>query len=141
MTKFDRKLEQIQLQHSIMEILQEDNGSTPHFDYHIDITNEEETVRLNLLTYNARHSEYMLLHSVAGKSAIDCLKKMLGYIQTYGAQQQVEYSYTIYWKKISEGKEFKSYFRAFSPQEAEKKFLHEKNKNEYEYSIKQNPLS
>jgi hypothetical protein len=141
MSKFDRKLEQIQLQHRIMEILREDNGVSPHFDYHINITSDNETVRLNLLTYNERHSEYMLLHSYSGKSSIDCLNKMLGYIQTNRSNQQTEYSFTINWKKKADNHEYKSYFLAFNQSDAEKKFLYEKNVNDYEYKITQNPIS
>ena len=77
MPKIDKKLEQIRLQHEIGEILRKDNGVSSHFDYHVNLLSEDESVKLNLLTYNVKHNEYMLLHTTLGASSLICLKKML----------------------------------------------------------------
>ena len=136
----DNKLEQLKLQHKIFETLQKDNGVSSHFDYHINLVSDTETVKLNLLTYNQRHHEYMLFHSVSGRSSLDCLRKMLDYIQ-----QQVEgpdaNSYTIRWQKKGEEQEHLSYFMADNEEEAIQKFLHEKNPEEYSFSCSLNPVS
>lgn len=138
--KIDRKLEQIRLQHQIMEMLRKDNGVSCHFDYHVNPVSEDETVKLNLLTYNTKHNEYMLLHATPGKSSIDCLEKMIVEINALQHQAQF-YSFTIKWTKKSDGILHISYFRATSETNAESKFLHEKNPNDYTYSIEKNPIS
>ncbi|NNJ55934.1 MAG: hypothetical protein HKP14_07370 [Bacteroidia bacterium] len=140
MTKsFDKKLEQLQLQHSIYNILNDDNGVSSHFDYHVNIMSDEETIRLNLLTYNNKHKEYMLFHTVFGTSSIDCLTKMLAYIES--KNNSAENSYTITWTKSGENNTYKSYFIATSKEEAISKFLHEKNSEDYSYTIELNPVS
>jgi hypothetical protein len=140
MARIDKKLEQIDLQHQIMELLRNDNGVTSHFDYHVNLVSENETVLLNLLTFNPRHEDYMLFHTTKGNSSIDCLKKMIAFIKTQLPQQQL-YSYTIIWKKWNEQSEHISYFRAADEQTAIEKFLHEKNPEDYRYSVTQNPIS
>jgi hypothetical protein len=140
MTKsFDKKLEQLKLQHSIYEILNEDNGVSSHFDYHVNIMSAKETIKLNVLTYNEKHNEYMLFHTVYGASSLDCLKKMLEYIESKSHAH--ENSFTIIWKKDGDQDSHKSYFSAHNKEEAELKFLHEKNKEDYQYSIELNPVS
>ncbi len=138
--KIDRKLEQIRLQHQIMEILRKDNGVRCHFDYHVNPVSEDETVKLNLLTYNPKHNEYMLLHCTTGKSSIDCLNKMIVEINALQDQSQF-YSFTIKWTKKSDGILHVSYFRATDERSAELKFLHEKNASDYTYTIEKNPIS
>ena len=140
MARIDKKLEQIELQHEIIELLRRDNGVSCHFDYHVNMVSENETVLLNLLTFNPRHDDYMLLHTTIGNSSIDCLKKMLAFIKTQ-LQQQELYSYTIVWKKKNEPAEHISYFRAADESTARRKFLHEKNPDDYRYTITQNPIS
>ena len=68
----NHKLEQIKLQHNISEILRKDNGVSCHFDYHINLMSGDQTIKLNLLTYNPVHDEYMLLHTVKGASVAIC---------------------------------------------------------------------
>lgn len=140
MGKIDKKLEQIRLQHQIMELLRQDNGVSCHFDYHINPVSDDETIKLNLLTYNPRHNEYMLLNMVKGSSAIDCLQKMLSFIEGMMKQTQL-YSFTIRWKRKNHDQQFVSYFRAPDEKSAELKFLHEKDPDAYEYSIERNPIS
>ena len=140
MTKsFDKKLEQLRLQHTVFTILYKDNGVSSHFDYHVNIMSDDETIRLNLLTYNEKHNEYMLFHTVFGTSSLDCLKKLLTYIKL--KSDVAENSYTITWEKAGESKSYKSYFTAKSEEEAITKFLHEKDSKDYSYSITLNPVS
>lgn len=136
---FDKKLEQLRLQHTISNLLQEDNGVSSHFDYHVNLMSDEKTIKLNLLTYNERHNEYMLFHTVYGQSSIDCLKKMLSYIEE--GRAKTLNSYTITWKKKGDKDEHKSYFIAASEDKAIEKFLHEKDPEDYEYSCSLNPVS
>lgn len=136
---FDKKLEQLRLQQSIYEILNTDNGVSSHFDYHVNIMSDNETIKLNLLTFNKRHNEYMLFHTVFGTSSLDCLKKMLNYIKTDKVQQLN--SYTIAWNRKGDDNKYNSYFQAISESDAKAKFLHEKNKGEYEFSVVLNPVS
>jgi hypothetical protein len=136
---FDKKLEQLRLQHAISNLLYKDNGVSSHFDYHVNLMSDDETIKLNLLTYNQKHDEYMLFLTVLGTSSIDCLKKMLEYIKNNNAAR--ENSYTITWKKTGEIDSHKSYFAAKTEGEAIGKFLHEKNATDYEYSIELNPMS
>jgi hypothetical protein len=140
MARIDRKLEHILLQHEITEILRNDNGVSAHFDYHVNLLSSDETVKLNLLTFNPRHSEYMLLHTTTGSSSIDCLKKMMDYLRG-SHSAKTKYSFTVKWRKKGEEAFIHSYFMASDNQEAEQKFLHEKSKDEYEYQIEQNPLA
>lgn len=136
---FDKKLEQLRLQHEIYNVLNQDNGVSSHFDYHVNIMSDDETIKLNLLTYNERHNEYMLFHTVLGTSSLNCLEKMLAYI--HQIKQYKKNSYTISWQKEGDASTYKSYFMASNEEEAIEKFLHEKDKNEYTYTISLNPVS
>ena len=137
---FDKKLRQLSLQHEIYRLLQEDNGVSSHFDYHINLMSDDETVKLNLLTYNKRHNEYMLFHSTTGSSSIDCLEKMHAYLSQI-VEGDDSSSFTIKWRKKGEDTEHLSYFMADDEEEAIQKFLHEKEAEEYEYTCSLNPLS
>lgn len=136
---FDKKLEQLRLQHTISNLLYKDNGVSSHFDYHVNLMSDDETIKLNLLTYNQRHDDYMLFHTVFGTSSLNCLQKMLDYITSF--RQMRENSYTITWKKTGDTDWHKSYFAAKTEDEAKGKFLHEKNASEYNFSIELNPVS
>ncbi|MFM9944544.1 MAG: hypothetical protein ACKVQB_04860 [Bacteroidia bacterium] len=140
MNSYDKKLQQIRLQHQIGEILENDNGVSCHFDYHINMMSDDETIKLNLLTYNPAHENYMLLHSTSGKSSIDCLEKMKIYLNEF-YNPQFLYSFTIEWKKKDEPLKHISYFRAADEAAAKAKFLHEKEEAEYDYTILRNPIS
>lgn len=140
MNAYDKKLQQISLQHEIVEMLKHDNGVSCHFDYHVNIMSEDETIKLNLLTYNPNHENYMLLHSISGKSSIDCLNKMLAYLKEF-YNKEFLYSFTIEWQKTGDPAKHISYFRAINKEGALKKFLHEKDASEYEYKIFKNPIA
>lgn len=140
MARIEKKLEQIRLQHQISDILWKDNGVSSHFDYHVNPVSENNTIKLNLLTYNPKHDEYMLLHSVTGSSSVACLHKMMEYLKQKH-HTSVMYTFTIRWRKTDEEEKHVSYFSAMSEEEAAQKFLHEKDPNNYEYTIEMNPLS
>lgn len=140
MSKIDKKLEQIKLQHTISEILRKDNGVSCHFDYHISLLSDDETITLNLLTYNVKHNEYMLLHTTKGSSSLVCLRKMLDYIESVQKTNQ-QYSFTVKWKKKNDSNNYLSYFWGNTEDEVIKKFLHEKNPDDYIFEIEQNPIA
>ena len=140
MKKTDDKSLQIKLEYEISEILRADNGVYAAFDYHINISSSEQTVKLNLLTYNPKHQDYMLFHTVLGNSSIDCLQKMLTYLEEH-QKKPVKYSVTIAWSKRGNNQKHRSYFRAASESIALEKFFHEKNPDDYEWSIEMNPLT
>ena len=140
MNSYDKKLQQIRLQHQIVGILKNDNGVSCHFDYHINMMSDDETIKLNLLTYNPAHENYMLLHSTSGKSSIHCLERMQTYLSEF-YNPKFLYSFTIEWKKKDDPLKHISYFRAIDESEARAKFLHEKEELEYEYTILRNPIS
>ena len=86
------------------------------------------------------HDEYMLLHTVKSTSSLACLKKMLEYIKSLQQTEQ-NYSFTITWSRKGQSNKHTSYFVASTEVEAEQKFLHEKNMDDYDYKIVQNPIS
>lgn len=134
------KNKRIRLESQIQRLLQRDNGVTSHFDYRIHMNSKKNTVELNLLTFNSIHDEYMLLHTEFGKSSIDCLEKMLVYLQ----QEKIilrEKSYTITWSRKGDEQKHLSYFSGINEESVIQKFLHEKNHEEYEFSIKENPIT
>lgn len=140
MSKIDKKLEQIQLQHQIGELLHQDNGVSCHFDYHVNLLSDYETVKLNVLTYNKRHNEYMLLHTVKGTSSIDCLTKTAIFLNQKGHRTTVD-SFSVKWQKTGDEKSYISYFMATDEEEATEKFLHEKDPTEYVFEVFQNPVA
>jgi len=140
MPSIEKKLEQIRMQHQISEILWKDNGVSSHFDYHVNLVSDNDTIKLNLLTYNPKHDEYMLLHSTTGSSSVVCLHKMLDYLKLKHTTNTV-YTFTIKWQKKDENDKHISYFVAINEEEAKRKFLHEKNPNHYDFTIEMNPLS
>lgn len=140
MSKIDKKLEQIQLQHEISEILHQDNGVSCHFDYHVNLLSDYETIKLNVLTYNKRHNEYMLLHTVKGTSSIDCLTKTVTFLNQKDHRSTL-HSFSVKWQKLGDVTKYTSYFMAVDEDEALAKFLHEKDAKEYTYEVIQNPVA
>lgn len=140
MSKIDKKLEQIKLQHQIGELLHQDNGVSCHFDYHVNLLSDYETIKLNVLTYNKRHNEYMLLHTVKGTSSIDCLTKTVTFLNQKD-HRSTTHSYSVKWQKVGDSTSYISYFMAVDEEEATNKFLHEKNPKEYTFEVYQNPVA
>jgi len=134
------KKTKIRLESQIQQLLQKDNGVTAHFDYKINMNSKNSTVELNLLTFNAIHDEYMLLRKVTGSSAIECLESLHRYILRDESRKN-ENSYTITWKQKGTEENHQSYFRGTSEKEVTNKFLHEKRAEDYEFSIKLNPIT
>jgi hypothetical protein len=135
------KREKIKLESQIQKILWSDNEVTSHFDYRVHMNSKNNTIELNLLTYNSVHEEYMLLHRILGKSSIDCLEKMIDYLKNV-TPRQTYYSYTITWNKIGEkGEPHVSYFRGKTENDVKNKFLHERKESDYDFTIKMNPLT
>ena len=93
-----------------------------------------------MLTYNQRHNEYMLLHSAKGTSSIDCLSKTLTYLNHTDHSQELR-SFSVKWKKSREVDSHISYFMAQDKDEAEAKFLHEKDPIEYQFEVFENPVA
>jgi hypothetical protein len=134
------KKERIRLESQLQRLLHQDNGVTAHFDYRIQMNSAKNTVELHLLTFNPVHDDYMLLHKTKGPSAIDCLQEMHDYIR----QQKnlgKEKSFTISWSKSGEGEKHQSYFRGKNEEEVLQKFLHEKRAEDYEFTVRENPIS
>lgn len=135
------KKNRIRLESEIQRLLQKDNGVTSHFDYKIHMNSKKNTVELNLLTFNPIHDDYMLLRKEMGSSAIECLENLLDYLNSENLNKE-EHSFTISWKKKGENdKTHLSYFRGHSEEEVLSKFLHEKKTDDYEFSIKMNPIT
>ena len=135
------KKERIRLESQIQKTVHQDNGVTTHFDYKINMNSKKNTIELNVLTFNPMHDDYMLLRKKKGSSAIVCLEDVLHYLQSK-ITEKAEYSYTVTWNKISDSREkHLSYFRGRSEEEVLRKFLHEKDAESYEFSIKQNPIT
>ena len=142
MAKTKGKKQRIRLESQIQRLLRKDNGVTAHFDFHIKMNSPENTVELHLLTFNPVHDNYMLLSKVSGASSINCLEQVLAYLNK-DRSAQTEYSYTVNWKdmKSESKKQHQSYFRGTSEEEVLKKFFHEKNAEDYEFSIHKNPIT
>jgi hypothetical protein len=140
MSKIDKKLEQIKLQHQIGEMLLKDNGVSCHFDYHVNLLSDYETVKLNVLTYNKRHNEYMLLHTVKGTSSIDCLGKTITFLSQSDHTNKPR-SFSVKWEKTGEDGSHLSYFTAQDIDEVKLKFLHEKNPKDYQFEVFENPVA
>src|SRR5690554_1893563 len=126
------KKHRIRLESEIQRYFRNDNGVTTHFDYRIRMNSAKNTVVLNLLTFNPVHDDFLLFHKVSGKSAIDCLEKMLKYIRQDDIAK-TEYSYTVSWRPKGSNEEMHlSYFRAKTKEAVIEKFLHEKKAEDYE---------
>ena len=129
------KRTRIKLESQIQRLLSNDNGVTSHFDYRVHLNSAKKTIELNLLTYNDLHNEFMLLHRVFGRSAIDCLNEMIRFLEESSFSKK-DYSFTIQWKKKDSKDELHtSYFVAKTEREAKEKFLHGKKEEEYEFTI------
>jgi hypothetical protein len=134
------KKTRIRLESQIQQLLQKDNGVTAHFDYKINMNSKKRTIELNLLTFNPVYDDYMLLRKESGSSAIECLDQMRRYLIKKEVQKN-ENSYTITWQQKGLDESHKSYFRGTSEKEVMNKFLHEKKADDYEFSIKLNPIT
>lgn len=100
---------------------------------------KNETIRLDLVTVNAKHEQSFLFHTITGTDTLDALKKMLEYIDEHYPNES---SMTIQWVKIGENKLHTSYFRAQNMYGALDKFYYGRDLSQYKiFSISLNPIS
>lgn len=100
---------------------------------------KNETIRLDLVTVNAKHEQSFLFHTITGTDTLDALKKMLEYIDEHYPNES---SMTIQWIKIGDNKLHTSYFRAQNMYDALDKFYYGRDLSQYKiFSISLNPIS
>ncbi|MBL7790654.1 MAG: hypothetical protein JNL75_12565 [Chitinophagales bacterium] len=101
--------------------------------------NINEVTQLDIITFNSRHSQSFLFHTVKALDKIEAASKALEYIQKH---YQKEDSYTLQWIKIGEQNLHTSYFRAKNLYEVLDKFYYERDVNSYRiYNVSLNPMS
>lgn len=96
-------------------------------------------IYLDLITFNPRHHQSFLFHSVKAIDKKEALQKMLDYTQTHFRKED---TYTLQWVKVGEQSLHTSYFRAKNIYDVLDKFYYERDVNSYRiYNISLNPLS
>ena len=102
-----------------------------------DFINEDNKIKLNLITVNQRHNQSFLFHSVYGINKLDSLKKMFDYVSDY---KEKDNSYTIQWRIKGDRELHTSYFRARNIYEGLDKLYYNRDSNAITvYSIVLNP--
>ncbi|MGB1205751.1 MAG: hypothetical protein ACPG5B_08905 [Chitinophagales bacterium] len=137
-----KKSKRIQLESKIITKIFSDNRNTVHFDYHVNIDDEHNSISLDLYTKNALNDEIFLLHKTNGTSSIDVLEKMMQYLEQ--SRQNVDKnSYTVSWRNKNEKNDrlHTSYFYEYTEADVRQKFFYNKNEEDFEISIKQNPIT
>ncbi len=130
---FDYHVECARIQNAIESHL------TVEGDLVFDYTNQNNNVKLNLITVNSRHNQSFLFHSVIGIDKVDALKKMLDYVENY---RDSDSSYTIQWTVRNSRELHTSYFRAKSIYEALDKLYYGREVNSITvYSVVMNPIT
>ena len=72
-------------------------------------------MRLDLITVNPRHQQSFLFRYELGYDRLDCLRKMLTYVQRF---RDSESAYTVQWRARGDRELQTSYFRAHNVYEA-----------------------
>jgi hypothetical protein len=104
-----------------------------------DFVNEDNKVKLNLVTINKRHHQSFLFHTEVGLDKLEALRKMLDYVRTY---RDKEGSYTLQWRVNGEKELHTSYFRAKNMYEALDKFYYNRDMATITvFSLVLNPVS
>jgi len=104
-----------------------------------DFANEDNKVKLNLITVNPRHNQSFLLHTLLGIDKLDALQKMLEYVQ---GSYHKESSYTLQWRVNGDEELHTSYFRARDMYEALDKLYYNRDLNNIiVYSLVLNPIT
>lgn len=136
------KSRRIKLESQIITEVFNDNNNTVHFDYHVNIDDDVNNIRLDLYTHNAINGEIFLLHQTSGTSSHDVLIKMIAYLRQH-RKGGLKNSYTVIWKntKEADAKEQVSHFFEYSEADVKKKFFYNKRQEDYDFSIQQNPES
>ena len=102
-----------------------------------DFANEDNKIKLNLITVNPRHNQSFLFHSEIGLDKLDALKKMLEYVRT---RYEKDFSYTVQWRANGDKELHTSYFVAKNMYEALDKLYYNRDMNSITvYSMKLNP--
>ncbi len=114
-------------------------GAASNIELKFQYLELEKEVKLDLITFNPKHNQSFLFHSVIGFGKIDALYKMLDYLKNY---KEKESSYTIQWS-LKESTELNtSYFRASNLLSAIEKFYFERDVNStVVFSVVLNPIS
>lgn len=111
------------------------NAENLVFDYKQD----DNKIRLNLVTINPRHNQSFLFESVIGFDKIDALKKMFEFVQSYKDKTN---SYTIQWRSKGDNELHTSYFSAKNIVDALEKLYFGRDMNSLlVYSVVLNPVS
>lgn len=96
-------------------------------------------INLDLITFNPRHNQSFLFHSVKAIDKKEALEKLLDYTKSNFRKEE---SYTLQWVKIGEQNLHTSYFRAKNIYDVLDKFYYERDVNSYRiYNISLNPIS
>ena len=99
----------------------------------------EGQTRLDLITVNSRHQQSFLFRCETGHDQVECLFKMLGYVQNF---RSTESSYTLQWSSRGDKELHTSYFRAHNPYEALDKLYFGRDLNAITvFSVVLNPSS
>ena len=124
-----------ELEHKIENYI----GAASNIELKFQYQEMEKEVKLDLVTFNPKHNQSFLFHSVRGFGQIDVLYKMLDYIKNY---KEKESSYTIQWS-LKESTELNtSYFRAANLLSEIEKFYFERDINStVVFSVVLNPIS
>jgi hypothetical protein len=134
------KTNRIKLEYEIMSGIYKDNGNSTHFDYHVNVDESTDNIKLDVVTYNPRHGSIMLLTTVKGDSSVDCLQKVLEYVKSHSKKS--EKSYTVIWSKSTNSELNKSYFSSVDADSALSKFYYGKNDNDFiVHEVKLNPIA
>ena len=108
-------------------------------DLIFEFSNSGGITKLDLITVNPKHKQSFLYHSAVGISKLECLEKILEYIDQH---RKTENSYTLQWVQSGKLELFTSYFRAHNIQEVLDKFSYGRDMNIYTiYAISLNPIS
>ena len=99
----------------------------------------EGQTRLDLITVNPRHAQSFLFRYELGYDRLDCLRKMLAYVQRF---RDSESAYTVQWRARGERELQTSYFRAHNVYEALDKLYFGRDLNTITvFSVVLNPSS
>ena len=139
MRKKDRRFE---LEGEIVTLIFDDNRSTVHFDYHVDIDDVDNSVQLDLYTRNAKNNAIFLLHQTRGTSSVRALENMLDHLRQSHMDEEKN-SYTVKWvdRNDPDKEEHVSYFYEFDEKGVRQKFFYNRAENDFLISIEMNPIS
>jgi hypothetical protein len=130
----DIHIESLRLQKEIESYIGLTSNSIS-FDYH----EEDNRIKLNLITVNPIHRQSFLFHTTTGYDKIDALSKMLDYVKNY---KERESSYTIQWCLKDDKNLHTSYFRAKNIYNALDKLYFSRDPNSIiVFSVVMNPIS